>query len=272
MKTLVYFVLMTAPLLAQDTGVRPDGGTAGGNALIAQGILGFGVPSSSGAPEPCVGTGTAGFCYGVPAGLLVVPTNLLVPAGTSGVFYLSLETADFSGTADTILRLYESKAEVLRMEVTGSTINASSGATNALVVVNGNGTTLTMLNVQSSTFGNTSTSNSAGNGNNDFVFAAATGSNAIMSLTVNNSTFTGANNSLLDVVLAGTSVFNVTVTSSSFTNWGIGESGSSGIVIAANSGSSQNVSVTLTVTLVFGINSPRASSTVMRHSPTLRVP
>jgi hypothetical protein len=73
-----------------------------------------------------VGTGTAGFCYGVPAGLLVVPTNLLVPAGTSGVFYLSLETADFSGTADTILRLYESKAEVLRMEVTGSAINANA--------------------------------------------------------------------------------------------------------------------------------------------------
>jgi hypothetical protein len=126
MKTLVYVVLMTAPLLAQDTGVQPESGTAGGNATIAQGILGFGVPSSSGAPEPCVGTGTAGFCYGVPAGLLVVPTNLLVPAGTSGVFYLSLETADFSGTADTILRLYESKAEVLRMEVTGSTINANA--------------------------------------------------------------------------------------------------------------------------------------------------
>lgn len=126
MKTLVYFVIMTAPLLAQDTGVQPESGTAGGNATIAQGILGFGVPSSSGAPEPCVGTGTAGFCYGVPAGLLVVPTNLLVPAGTSGVFYLSLETADFSGTADTILRLYESKAEVLRMEVTGSTINANA--------------------------------------------------------------------------------------------------------------------------------------------------
>jgi hypothetical protein len=42
------------------------------------------------------------------------------------VFYLSLETADFSGTADTILRLYESKAEVLRMEVTGSAINANA--------------------------------------------------------------------------------------------------------------------------------------------------
>jgi hypothetical protein len=126
MKTLVYAVLMIAPLLGQDAVVRPESGTAGGNASIAQGILGFGVPSSAGAPEPCVGTGTAGFCYGVPAGLLVVPTNLLVPAGTAGVFYLSLETADFSGTADTTLRLLESGTVVLRMQVAGSAVSANT--------------------------------------------------------------------------------------------------------------------------------------------------
>jgi hypothetical protein len=126
MKTLVYAVLTIAPLLGQDAVVRPESGTAGGNASIAQGILGFGVPSSPGAPEPCVGTGTAGFCYGVPAGLLVVPTNLLVPAGTAGVFYLSLETADFSGTADTTLWLLESGTVVLRMQVAGSAISANA--------------------------------------------------------------------------------------------------------------------------------------------------
>jgi hypothetical protein len=126
MKTLVYVVVMIAPLFGQDAGVRPESGTAGGNASIAQGILGFGVPSSLGAPEPCVGTGTTGSCYGVPAGLLVVPTNLLVPAGTAGVFYLSVETADFSGTADTTFRLFESGTLVLRTQVLGSAINANA--------------------------------------------------------------------------------------------------------------------------------------------------
>jgi hypothetical protein len=122
----IFFLI--APALAQDIGARPANGTSGGNASIAQGILGFGIPSSPSAPEPCVSTGTPGFCYGVPAGLLVVPTNLLVPPGTAGVFYLSIETASFSGTADTTFRLFESGTLVLRMTVLGAAISPNSKA------------------------------------------------------------------------------------------------------------------------------------------------
>jgi hypothetical protein len=102
--------------------VRPANGTSGGNASIAQGILGFGVPSGAGAPEPCVGTNTPGFCYGTPSGMLVVPTDLLVPPGTAGLFYLSIETAGFSGTADTKFGLFESGAEVLNLTVSGTPV------------------------------------------------------------------------------------------------------------------------------------------------------
>jgi len=126
MKTLVCVVFSVASALAQDLAIQPENSTSGGNSSIAQGILGFGIPSSSGAPEPCVGIGTAGSCYGVPAGLLVVPTKLLVPPGTTGVYYLSIETADFAGIADTTFELFESRNLVLQLMVNGSAINANT--------------------------------------------------------------------------------------------------------------------------------------------------
>lgn len=103
--------LAVAPALAS---------TGGGNLNIAHGLLAFGVPSSAGAPEPCVGTATSGMCYGVPYGLLVVPMNGLVAPGTSGIFYVSIETQNFSGTGSTTFKLTESGTLALQLAATGA--------------------------------------------------------------------------------------------------------------------------------------------------------
>ena len=87
-------------------GDRAGSVTGGANSRVAQGFVGFGIPSGPTAPEPCAG-GDPRPCYGVPNSVAVLALDLMVGPSIGGVYYVVAETTDVKGSASTLYELVE---------------------------------------------------------------------------------------------------------------------------------------------------------------------
>ncbi len=140
--------------------------------------------------------------------------------------------------------------------ITGCTIGSdstTSGAYNTIQILNGSNTTLNQLDVEScKLYNNNIAQGTTTAGNKVMLVGSDSGSNAIMTLTVNNSQFgfisgtspsSGSRGEDLQVNTLGTSVTNAIVTNNTFKSWGNALSGTAAVDISGG-GTGNNVSMT----------------------------